>query len=218
MKTAFLGPEYNNDEYLKQIKAFDLPYIESDESYSFAVKQLKEGKILAWHQGRLEFGPRALGNRSIIANPMLPEMKDALNARVKFREGFRPFAAIVLEEDCGVYFDHDYPDPFMLRVYNVREEYKTKLPSITHVDGTIRIQTVNKEENIEMYNLLTAFKKETGFGTLINTSFNIKGEPIVCTAYDAVDSFVRADMDYLVIGNYIVGKKENADELLNWKK
>lgn len=217
MDTAFLGPGYEQNEYREQIEAFDLPYIRTDQSYGFAVQALKEGNILAWHQGRLEFGPRALGNRSIIANPCLPEMKDALNARVKFREAFRPFAAIVLEEDCGVYFDHDYPDPYMLRVYNVREEYKNLLPSITHVDGTIRIQTVNYRENPEMYNLLTAFKKETGFGVLINTSFNIRGEPIVCTPYDAVHSFVRADMDYLVIGEYIAAKPEKAENLKGWE-
>lgn len=209
---------YEQHDYLKQIQDFKLPYISTDQSYGFAVQALKEGNILAWHQGRMEFGPRALGNRSIIANPCLPQMKDLLNARVKFREGFRPFAAIVLEEDCGIYFDHDYPDPYMLRVYNVREKYKSLLPSITHVDGTIRIQTVNEKENPEMYKLLTAFKKETGFGVLINTSFNIKGEPIVCTPYDAVHSFVRADIDYLVIGEFIAAKPEKAEKLKGWER
>ena len=218
MDSAFVGPGFNNDDYLTEITKADLPYIKTDEHYDFAVKQLLEGKILAWYQGRLEFGPRALGNRSIIANPCLPGMKDMLNARVKFREGFRPFAAIVLEKDCGIYFDHNYPDPFMLRVYDVRPEYRDKLPSITHVDNTIRIQTVNQKENPQMWNLLTAFKKKTGFGTLINTSFNIKGEPIVCTPYDAVHSFVRADMDYLVIGDYIVAKQGDEESLKGWGK
>ena len=152
-------------------------------------------------------------NRSIIASPCLPTIKDTLNARVKFREGFRPFAAIVLEEYCGEYFDSDYPSPYMLLVYNVKEEYKKKLPGITHVDGTVRIQTVNKEENPAMWELLTEFRKLTGYGVLINTSFNIRGEPIVATPHNAVDSFNRADMDYLVIGDYVAAKQNNAKAL-----
>jgi carbamoyltransferase len=216
MDTAFLGPGFTDKQYEEEIKKFGLPYVKTEKYYEFAVQQLKKGKIIAWHQDRLEFGPRALGNRSIMANPCLPEMKDVLNARVKFREAFRPFAAIVNEEDCGKYFDCGYPDPYMLKVYNVREEYKKQLPSITHVDGTIRIQTVTEKENPSMRKLLNEFKKETGFSVLINTSFNIKGEPIVCTAYDAVYSFDRCDMDYLVIGNFIVAKKGDEEILKNW--
>ncbi len=206
MKTAFLGPSYNTSEYETALKKHTLPYQKTERNYEFAAKKLAEGKILGWFQGKLEFGPRALGNRSIIASPTIEKMKDTLNARVKFREGFRPFAAIVLEEDCGLYFDSDFPNPFMLMVYNVKPEMLGKLPGITHVDNSVRIQTVNKEENPEMHALLTAFKKETGYSVLINTSFNIKGEPIVCTPFDAIDSFERADMDYLVIGDYVVAK------------
>jgi carbamoyltransferase len=215
METAFLGPGFTEDEYEAEIKKFGFPYIKTEKYYEFAVQQLKKGRIVAWHQDRLEFGPRALGNRSILANPCMPEMKDVLNARVKFREGFRPFAAIVNEEDCGTYFDCGYPDPYMLKVYQVREEYKKLLPSITHVDGSIRIQTVNEKENPSMRKLLDEFKKETGFSVLINTSFNIKGEPIVCTAYDAVYSFDRCDMDYLVIGRFIVTKKGDENSIRN---
>jgi carbamoyltransferase len=208
MDTAFLGPEFDDAAYLAAIKKFDLPWVKTEKNYAaFAAKKLAEGKILAWFQGRMEFGPRALGNRSIIASPLPANMKDVLNARVKFREGFRPFAAIVLEEDTGKYFDSDFPNPYMLFVYNVRPEYVSKLPGITHVDQSARIQTVNKTENPQMRELLEAFKKETGYSVLINTSFNIKSEPIVCTPQEAVDSFDRADMDYLVMGKYIVAKK-----------
>jgi carbamoyltransferase len=208
MDSAFLGPGYQDDAYEKAIKQFDLPYVKTQTNYAkFAAKKLAENKIIGWFQGRLEFGPRALGNRSIIASPLHLDMKNVLNARVKFREGFRPFAAIVLEEDCGKYFDSSYPNPYMLVVYDVLEEYRQKLPAITHVDNTVRIQTVNRTENPEMRDLLEAFKEETGYSVLINTSFNIKGEPIVCNPYDAVWSFDRADMDYLIIGNYIVAKK-----------
>ncbi len=207
MDTAFLGNTFDDAECEAALKKHNLPYVKTQKNYAnFAAKKLAEGKIIGWFQGRMEFGPRALGNRSIIASPLHEDMKNILNARVKFREGFRPFAAIVLEEDCGKYFDCDFPNPYMLLVYNVRPEYLGKLPSITHVDKSVRIQTVNKTENPQMRDLLEAFKRETGYSVLVNTSFNIKGEPIVANAEDAVFSFARADMDYLIIGNYIVAK------------
>jgi carbamoyltransferase len=209
MKTASLGYEYNDSEYLKAIRDSKLPFIttETNQMETFIAKKIYENKIIAWFQGRMEFGPRALGNRSILANPLHPQMKDILNQRVKFRENFRPFAAIVTEEDCGKYFDHDYPNPFMLLVYHVKPEYKTVLPSITHVDGTTRIQTVNHQENAPLYGLLKAVEKVSGHPVVINTSFNIKGEPIVCSPQEAINSFINADMDYLVMGNHIVSKE-----------
>ena len=211
MKSAFLGPEYDASLYEQAIKKYNLPHVKLPTGFTaFAAKMLADGKILGWFQGRMEFGPRALGNRSIIASPLIADMKNVLNARVKFREGFRPFAAIVLEEDCGTYFDNSYPNPYMLMVYNVRPEYLGKLPSITHVDKSVRIQTVNNEENPFMRKLLEAFKKETGYSVLVNTSFNIKGEPIVCTPDDAVRSFAEADIDYLIIGDYVVAKPHDA--------
>ena len=161
----------------------------------------------------MEFGPRALGNRSIIGSPVVQNMKEVLNARVKFREGFRPFAAIVLEEDCGKYFDCAYPNPYMLLVYNINPEYLGKLPAITHVDNSVRIQTVNNTENPEMRELLQAFKEETGYSVLVNTSFNIKGEPIVCSPGDAIRSFAVADIDYLVMGDFVVAKKGDEGSL-----
>jgi len=207
METAFLGPGFDDNAYETALKKFNLPWVKTKNNYaSFAAKKLAEGKILGWYQGRMEFGPRALGNRSIIGSPVVQNMKEVLNARVKFREGFRPFAAIVLEEDCGKYFDCDFPNPYMLLVYDVRPEYLGKLPAITHVDNSVRIQTVNKTENPQMRELLEAFKKETGYSVLVNTSFNIRGEPIVCTPEEAVHSFERADMDYLVMGDYVVAK------------
>lgn len=213
MQTAFLGPGFTNEECIKAIEAANLSYkIAKDAVYDFTTDQLVHNKIIAWFQGRMEFGPRALGNRSILANAMNPEMKDILNKRVKFRESFRPFAAIVTEEDCGTFFDHDYPNPYMLLVYNVREPYKQQLPSLTHVDGTVRIQTVNENDNPPMRKLLKSFEKRTGYPVLINTSFNIKGEPIVCTPEDAVNSFVNADIDYLILNDIIVAKK--GDEII----
>ncbi len=207
MQTAFLGPAYTNDACIKAIEAAGLSYeVLGNKVYDFTAKQLLDNKIVAWFQGRMEFGPRALGNRSILANPMNPAMKDILNRRVKFREGFRPFAAIVAEENCGTYFDHDYPNPYMLLVYHVREAYKTILPSLTHVDGTVRIQTVNELENPSMLYLLKEFEKKSGYPVLINTSFNIKGEPIVCSPEEAVQSFIQADIDYLVLNDIIVIK------------
>ncbi len=218
MTSAFLGNEYHDADYEAALAKYKLPFVKTQKHYAeFAAKKLKEGKILGWFQGKMEFGPRALGNRSIIANPLVAEMKNVLNARVKFREGFRPFAAIVLEEDCGKYFDCAEPNPYMLVVYNVRPEYLGKLPSITHVDNSVRIQTVNKTENPQMRDLLEAFKKETDYSVLINTSFNIRGEPIVCNADDAVRSFAVADIDYLVMGNYVVAKPGD-EKSLDWLK
>ena len=208
METAFLGNSYTDADGEAALKQFDLPYVKTQTNYAaFAAKKLAEGKILGWFQGAMEFGPRALGNRSIIGSPLVKDMKEVLNARVKFREPFRPFAAIVLEDECGKYFDCDYPNPYMLLVYNVKPEYLGKLPAITHVDNSVRIQTVNEKENPQMHELLKAFKAETGYSVLVNTSFNLNGEPIVCSPYDAVRSFSLADIDYLIMGNYVVAKK-----------
>ena len=207
MGDAFLGPGFDQNAYRNELESAGLPYMETPQYAKIAARLLKKGKILGWFQGRLEFGPRALGNRSILANPCLKDMKDILNARVKFRESFRPFAPIVLEEYCDEYFDQNVPSPFMLLVYNVRPDKRSVIPSVTHVDNTARIQTVNRAENPEMWRLLHAFKEETGVPILLNTSFNVKGEPIVCSPYDAVDSVKRADIDYLVMGSFIAAKK-----------
>lgn len=207
-KNAFLGSDYSPGDYQRAFENAGLKFERMDDVdlYRYTAQKIFNGDIVAWFHGRMEFGPRALGNRSFLATPLKKEMKDILNARVKFREGFRPFAAIVLEEDVGRYFDCSYHNPYMLFVYEVKEEYRNVIPAITHVDNSVRIQTVNKQENPELYALLQAFKELTGHSIVINTSFNIKGEPIVCSPNDAVQSFKNADVDVLIMGNYVCVK------------
>ena len=202
---AFLGPKYNEDRIELALKRekLNLKKLDSIELYDQVAELLNQGKIVAWFQGAMEFGPRALGNRSFLASPLVAEMKEILNRRVKFREDFRPFAAAILEEDQSKYLDFSAKNPYMLMVFNVREEMQSVIPAITHVDGTVRIQTVSSVENQKLYKLLEAFKLKTGHGIILNTSFNIKGEPIVCTPEDAISSYSRADVDALVIENYI---------------
>ncbi|MFM2386216.1 MAG: hypothetical protein RL660_973 [Bacteroidota bacterium] len=208
-KHSFLGPAYTQQACIAALEEERLNYVQlSKEALDEKVaKALAANYIVAWHHGAMEFGPRALGNRSILANAMHPQMKDILNARVKFREGFRPFAAIVTQEDCGQYFDHDAHNPYMLLVYGVKKEWQKVMPALTHVDGSVRIQTVNAEENEPLYKLLKAFQAVAGHPVLINTSFNIKGEPIVCTPQDAIRSFMEADIDILVLENLLVVKE-----------
>lgn len=207
MKTAFLGNNYSQHDYETELKNQGVNYIDLGEDiYKITAKKLNENYIIGWFQGAMEYGPRALGNRSILASPFPAEMKDTINARIKFRERFRPFAAIVNEEDCGKYFTYSLPNPYMLLVYGVKNEYQKLMPAITHVDGTVRIQTINETENPAMRNLLNEFKKITGHSVVLNTSFNIKSEPIVCSPKDAVYSFLNSDLDYLVIGNFLATK------------
>ncbi len=216
INTAFLGPSYSKEQCIQALQSAGVMYTDhGQDCYEYIAEQLHSNKIVAWFQGNMEFGPRALGNRSILANPGHPDMKDILNKRVKFRESFRPFAAIVTEEDCAAFFDHDYPNPYMLLVYNVKPEQRSVLPAITHVDGTVRIQTVNEKENLPMRRLLKAFEKRSGFPVLINTSFNIKSEPIVCTPENAIQSFLASDIDFLVLGDMVVTKR--AEKKINDK-
>jgi carbamoyltransferase len=162
--------------------------------------------VFGWFQGPSEFGPRALGNRSILGDPRRPEMKDILNSRVKFRQPFRPFAPIVLYERAKDIFVGDDESPFMLRAKQVRPEWWDRIPAIVHVDGTARVQTVRREHNERMYDLLTEFEKLTGVPVLVNTSFNIKGEPIVETPQDAMNCFIYTGIDYLVLHDTLVSK------------
>ena len=159
--------------------------------------------VIGWVQGRMEFGPRALGNRSILADPRRPEMKDRINRIIKEREDFRPFAPVVLEADAARYFEMKagLSSPFMLFTYPVKSK---EVPAITHVDGSARVQTVNAGQNEKLANLLQAFKARTGCSVLLNTSFNGKEEPIVCSADDAVNCFLKTRLDYLVIGNTLI--------------
>ncbi|MFQ6616830.1 MAG: carbamoyltransferase C-terminal domain-containing protein, partial [Fidelibacterota bacterium] len=168
-------------------------------------KLVADGKVLGWFQGRMEWGPRALGNRSIIADPRREDMKDILNSRVKHREKFRPFAPSILSEAVGDYFDQTYPDPFMIKVYNVLPEKRSEIPAVTHVDGSGRLQTVHKETNPLYWQLIKAFENLTGVPVVLNTSFN-ENEPIVCRPEEAVDCFLRTKMDALIIGNFLIEK------------
>jgi carbamoyltransferase len=169
---------------------------------------LAEGKTIGWYQDGAEFGPRALGHRSILADPRKPEMRDFINSRIKFREDFRPFAPSVLEEDCSVYFDCDYDSPYMILVAQVRPEWREKLPSVIHRDDSARIQTVNKSISPKYYELLRAFKEITGISVLLNTSFNRKGMPIVETPEQAIEFFLDCELDVLMLDNYVIHKEE----------
>jgi carbamoyltransferase len=167
---------------------------------------LAEGNVFGWFQGRSEFGPRALGNRSILADPRAPAMKDKLNKRVKHRQAFRPFAPVVLAERAAEIFEGDEESPFMLLAKYVRPEWKEKVPAIVHVDGTARVQTVRENQNARLYRLLREFDAITGVPVLLNTSFNVKGEPIVETPGDAVECFLTTGIDYLSLHDTLISK------------
>jgi carbamoyltransferase len=169
-------------------------------------KVLADEKVIGWFQGKSEFGPRALGNRSILADPRNPAMKDVLNARVKHRQSFRPFAPIVLAERASEVFEGEEDSPFMLLAKNVEPEWRAKVPAIVHVDGTARVQTVRREHNERLYLLLKEFEALTGVPVLLNTSFNIRGEPIVETPVDAMNCFLSTGIDYLVMHDVMVSK------------
>jgi carbamoyltransferase len=176
-----------------------------------AAKEIAAGKILGWFQGRAEWGPRALGNRSIVADPRRAEMKDILNARIKHREMFRPFAPSVLAEATAEYFEKSYPSPFMTQAYAVRAEKRDKIPAPTHVDGTGRLQTVTQQANPRYWRLIREFGNLTGVPVVLNTSFN-DNEPIVCRPEEAIDCFLRTKMDVLVLGDVLVRKPTTADK------
>jgi len=208
-KHAFLGPEYSMEEIRSYLEKIGAPYheLKREELFKTVARLINEQHVIGWFQGRMEFGPRALGNRSIIADARNPANKDTVNLKIKFRESFRPFAPTVLEEHCPDYFELDRPSPYMLLVAQVREDNRT-IPSVTHVDGSARIQTINREENPLYYDLIHEFYRLTGCPVIINTSFNVRGEPIVCTPQDAFACFMRTRMDYLVMANILLDKKE----------
>jgi carbamoyltransferase len=207
MNDAYTGPQYANGAIHAALDRRSLHYETLDETalVNAAAAIVARGDVLGWFQGRMEWGPRALGNRSIIADPRRDDMKDILNARIKHREKFRPFAPSVLLEATGQYFDQTYPDPFMIKVYNVLLDKRAEVPAITHVDGTGRLQTVDKTYAPLYWSLINAFGEQTGTPLVLNTSFN-ENEPIVCTPDEAIDCFLRTKMDALAIGNYLVEK------------
>jgi len=212
---AYLGSEYSDEQVEKFLKDNDIDFerIEDDEAFFDRVSDdLMAGKVGGWFRGRFEWGPRALGARSIIADASNAEMKEIVNAKIKFREAFRPFAPSVLSEDAAEWFelaegDEAWPARFMLYVVPVREDKREKIPAITHVDGSGRLQTVIKETNPAYHRIIESFKEKTGIPVILNTSFNLKGEPIVETPAQAFNTFSRSEMDVLYLGNYIVTKE-----------
>ena len=202
----YVGPSYSNKEIETIIESCKLSATYYANIEERAAEILNEGKIIGWFQGGMEIGPRSLGNRSILANPTLKNMKDKVNAEVKHREAFRPFAPSCPIEDVPKYFEQQVADPFMLKVCNVLPEMRDKVPAITHVDGTARLQTIHKETNLRFHTLLKEFEKLTGVPVLLNTSFNVMGEPIVESPYDAIRCFFTTGLDVLVLGNYIIDK------------
>lgn len=204
--SPYLGPEFTKSEIKNVISSNGLSFVEirdSKELCEYVVPLIADEKIIGWFQGRMELGPRALGNRSILADARNPKMKDLVNSRIKFREGFRPFAPSVLEEYAQPFFGCDGSSPYMMFTYNVATN---NIPAVTHVDSTARIQTVSEKDNPLYYLLLKCFFDLTGCPVLLNTSFNVMGKPIVCTPQDAINTFLKSGLDYLVIGNFIIKK------------
>ena len=235
MRGSYLGPSFDNNEIEKKLKSMNAKFIklEDEKLIETVSKELSNEKTVGWFQGRMEFGPRALGGRSIIADPRSERMQKELNLKVKFRESFRPFAPSVLIEDVSKWFELDQESPYMLLVADVKKELqipmsednkklfginklnvkRSSIPAVTHVDYTARIQTVHKETNQKYYSLLKKFKEITGCPILVNTSFNVRGEPIVCSIEDAFNCFMGTNLDILVLENFILFKKDQ-DQLL----
>lgn len=243
MNGAYLGPEFSDIDIelmSRKHKAIYRRFEAFDQLTEKVAALLSEGNVVGWMQGRMEFGPRALGNRSILGDPRNAEMQKKLNLKIKYREGFRPFAPAVLAEDCSQFFELETHSPYMLLVANVVKARRKPLPanyhelplweklyyirsdvqSITHLDFSARVQTVHRETNPKFWQLIHQFKEKTGYGILVNTSFNVRGEPIVCTPADAYKCFMRTEMDYLVVGNYLYAKIEQPHwkERDNWKE
>jgi carbamoyltransferase len=227
MQGSFLGPEFSDEEIVTTLRGHGAKFQQfpKNELLECTVNMLREEKVVGWFQGRMEFGPRALGNRSILGDARSPKMQSVMNLKVKFRESFRPFAPVVRRERVEEYFDLSTDSPYMLLVAPVREELRlpapsggsglellkqvrSKLPAVTHVDYSARIQTVTRDVNPLLYELLLRFEGATGCGVLVNTSFNVRGEPVVCTPEDAYRCFVNTEMDHLVIGNCVLDRAE----------
>jgi carbamoyltransferase len=211
MRTPYWGPSYDGPEIQRSLEAHGLKStsLPEDDLLSRTAGAIADGKIVGWFQGRVEWGPRALGNRSILVDPRRAEMKEVLNQRIKRREHFRPFAPSILEESVGDYFERSYPDPFMIKVYTIKPEKRDEIPAVTHVDGTGRLQTVSTVENPRYWRLIKEFGRQTGVPVLLNTSFN-ENEPVVCSPEEAIDCFLRTKMDVLVLGDYYVEKSEES--------
>jgi len=235
IRGSLLGPRFSNAEIRSFLEAGKIRhrYIESEEALlRQVVAAMLEGKVIGWFQDRMEFGPRALGARSILGDARNPAMQSQMNLRIKYRESFRPFAPSVMEEEAAAFFDLDRPSPYMLLVAPVREEkrslltpeqqaamrdpdlrkrvnvLRSEIPAVTHVDMSARVQTVDEPRNGRYYRLIREFKRQTGTGVIINTSFNIRGEPIVCTPQEAYRCFMGCEMDVLVLENCVLFREE----------
>lgn len=231
MQGALLGPAYDNRQIAKVIRKYQAPsqqYSDFSQLCHDVAELLDQGQVVGWFQGRLEFGPRALGNRSILGDARRPDMQKKLNLKIKYREGFRPFAPSVLEEHCSEYFALNQPSPYMLLVATVQDDrclplpegyqsedlytrlyhQRSDIPAVTHVDYSARIQTVSREINPRYWELIESFRRKTGYAVIVNTSFNVRGEPIVCTPEDAYRCFMGTEMDYLVLGDFLFNKAE----------
>jgi carbamoyltransferase len=209
-----LGTEYSDEEIESVLRVYKLNYSRVDDPAKTAACLLSQNALVGWYQGRMEFGPRALGNRSILADPRFPENRDRVNEAVKFRESWRPFAPSVLEERGHVYFKDFKPTPYMILSFWATEEGKRKIPAVVHVDGSCRVQSVTRESNPKYYRLISEFERLTGVAAVMNTSFNLKGDAIVESPRNAVETFYTSGLDYLVIGSFIVGKSQLlADEV-----
>jgi carbamoyltransferase len=237
MQGAYLGPGFQDKDIFGTIRKYNAAYRHFEDFNELAktvAAKIAEGNVVGWFQGRMEYGPRSLGNRSILGDARNPEMQKKMNLKIKYREGFRPFAPSVLEEDIQDYFSIDCPSPYMLHVIPVKENRKKPLPegynamalydrlyhlrsdipAVTHIDYSARIQSVNKNVNPRYWTLISEFKKLTGYSVIINTSFNVRGEPIVCTPDDGFRCFMRTEMDFLVIGNFLFDKTKQ-EKLVN---
>ncbi|MBU2881389.1 carbamoyltransferase [Psychrosphaera sp. B3R10] len=234
---SYLGPSYSNEQINAEVEKQKLVAnsISNENLYDHVAKLVEQGNVIGWFQGRMEFGPRALGNRSIIGDPRNVAMQSTMNLKIKYRESFRPFAPAVLATDVAKYFDHDVESPYMLFVADIKSELKLKtdnalfgidklnqkrstLPAITHVDYSARIQTVHEDTNPEFHNLLSSFKAKTGCGVLVNTSFNVRGEPPVCSPKDAIRCFLATEMDYLVMNNIVLAKTDQPQSAIDVAK
>jgi len=241
-KGSYLGPEYKNDIILEFLNNKELVYkkLPDDKLVDTVSGLIAEEKVVGWFSGRMEFGPRALGARSIIGDARSSKMQAQMNLKIKFRESFRPFAPSVLEDKVSEYFELDRESPYMLIVADVKKErckkmtpeeeklfgidklniLRSDIPAITHIDYSARVQTVNKNTNPLYYKLISKFNEKYGYAVIINTSFNVRGEPIVCTPEDAYRCFMRTDIDYLILGNYLLSKQDQSPlkEDSDWKK
>ena len=241
-KGSLLGPQYSDTDIADFLKQYDIPArkLEEQHLYTTIAGLLAEENTIGWFQGAMEFGPRALGSRSIIGDARSPKMQKEMNLKIKFRESFRPFAPAVLDEEAHNYFNINCPSPYMLLVADVKEALRrtvdendahlqglaklnvlrSKIPAVTHVDNSARIQTVHKETNPRFWKLIKTFQNLTGCPVIVNTSFNVRGEPIVCTPLEAYKCFMRTNMDYLVLGNFLLAKREQPQfhDDIDWKE